>query len=109
MGPDRSHRAKEEHRAATGRMRLLPAAKRLLLIIWPFLVIEAFQVFLAVASMNMLSAGRAYVNGESLWSKAHKDAVASLILMRRRTTRSISFASRPKLPYRSGTSAPAWS
>ena len=80
MGPDRSHRAKEEHRAATGRMRLLPAAKRLLLIIWPFLVIEAFQVFLAVASMNMLSAGRAYVNGESLWSKAHKDAVASLIL-----------------------------
>jgi diguanylate cyclase (GGDEF)-like protein/PAS domain S-box-containing protein len=60
-------------------MRLLPAARRLLLIIWPFLVIEALQVFLAVGSVNILSAGRAYVNGESLWSKAHKDAVASLI------------------------------
>jgi diguanylate cyclase (GGDEF)-like protein/PAS domain S-box-containing protein len=54
---------------------LVPVSKRLLLIIWPFLAIVVLLVFLAMLSVDFLSAGRAYVGGESLWSKAQKDAV----------------------------------
>lgn len=57
---------------------IVPVSKRLLLIIWPFLAIVLFLVVLAMASVDILSAGRAYVGGESLWSKAQKDAVYSL-------------------------------
>jgi diguanylate cyclase (GGDEF)-like protein/PAS domain S-box-containing protein len=53
--------------------------KRLILIIWPFLVIAIVLVALAIESMRILSAGRAYVEGESLWSKAQKQSVAHLI------------------------------
>ncbi len=51
------------------------AAGRLLLIIWPFLVTVPMLVFLAVASMTILSSGRAYIEGESLWSKAHNESI----------------------------------
>ena len=54
---------------------ILPVSKRLLLIIWPFLAIVILLVVLAMVSVDILSAGRAYVGGESLWSKAQKDAV----------------------------------
>ncbi len=60
-------------------LELLPLGKRLVLIIWPFLAIVLLQVLLAVASLDILSSGRAYVEGESIWSKAHKEAVASLL------------------------------
>jgi len=53
----------------------VPVSKRLLLIVWPFLAIVIFLVLLAMGSVDILSAGRAYVGGESLWSKAQKDAV----------------------------------
>ena len=33
---------------------------------------------LTVASLNLMSALRAYVGGESLWSKAQKDAISSI-------------------------------
>jgi diguanylate cyclase (GGDEF)-like protein/PAS domain S-box-containing protein len=49
--------------------------KRLLLIVWPFLAIVVVLVLLAMGAVDILSAGRAYVGGESLWSKAQKDAV----------------------------------
>ncbi len=52
-----------------------PLSKRLLLIIWPFLAVAVFLVVLALLSVDILSAGRAYVGGEGLWSKAQKDAV----------------------------------
>jgi diguanylate cyclase (GGDEF)-like protein/PAS domain S-box-containing protein len=54
---------------------ILPVSRRLLLIIWPFLAIVVLLVVLAMVSVDILSAGRAYVGGESLWSKAQKDAV----------------------------------
>ena len=54
---------------------LVPVSKRLLLIVWPFLAIVIFLIVLAMVSVDILSAGRAYVGGESLWSKAQKDAV----------------------------------
>ncbi len=55
------------------------AARRLVLIIWPFLLTVPLLVFLAAASMTILSAGRAYVEGESLWSKAFNRSVYFLL------------------------------
>jgi diguanylate cyclase (GGDEF)-like protein/PAS domain S-box-containing protein len=56
----------------------VPLSKRLLLIVWPFLAIVIFLLLLALGAVDILSAGRAYVGGESLWSKAQKDAVYDL-------------------------------
>src|SRR4249920_2923078 len=54
-------------------------SKRMLLIVSPFLTIVAVLVWLAIASMDILTAGRAYVEGESLWSKNQKEAVFHLM------------------------------
>ncbi|HEX9301205.1 MAG TPA: diguanylate cyclase [Casimicrobiaceae bacterium] len=51
---------------------------RLWRITWPFLAIVAVLVLLASESLKIVSASRAYVGGESLWSKAQKEAVYSL-------------------------------
>ncbi len=48
-------------------------------IAWPLLAAVLVLLGLAYESMSIISSTRAYVNGESLWSKAHKDAVFSLI------------------------------
>ncbi len=55
-------------------------APRLLGIIWPFVAVVVFQVLLGSISLYALSAVRAYVAGESLWSKAQKDAIHYLSL-----------------------------
>ncbi|MFK0312831.1 EAL domain-containing protein [Pseudomonas sp. NPDC090233] len=55
-------------------------APRLLGIIWPFIAVVIFQVLLGSLSLYALSAVRAYVAGESLWSKAQKDAIYYLNL-----------------------------
>ncbi|MEO8676906.1 MAG: diguanylate cyclase [Casimicrobiaceae bacterium] len=52
--------------------------RRLLRITWPFLAIVVLLVVLASESLKIVSASRAYVGGESLWSKAQKEAVYSL-------------------------------
>src|SRR6266851_1547204 len=57
----------------------LAACKRMLLIVSPFLVIVAVLVWLAIVSIDILAAGRAYVEGESLWSKNQKEAVFHLL------------------------------
>lgn len=54
------------------------AGARLLRIIWPFVAIVALMLILAAASLSVMSAVRAYVGGESLWSKAQKTAVQYL-------------------------------
>jgi diguanylate cyclase (GGDEF)-like protein/PAS domain S-box-containing protein len=54
---------------------LIPKSQRLLRIIWPFLAIVVLLIALGSVSMNLLSATRAYVGGEGLWSKAQKDSV----------------------------------
>ena len=51
---------------------------RLLRITWPFLAIVVLLVLLASESLKIVSASRAYVGAESLWSKAQKEAVYSL-------------------------------
>jgi len=53
--------------------------KRMLLIVSPFLAIVAVLVWLAIESIDILAAGRAYVEGESLWSKNQKEAVFHLL------------------------------
>jgi len=57
---------------------LIPISRRLVLIIWPFLAVVLILVALGVFSFDVLSSVRAYVGGESLWSKAQKDAVYHL-------------------------------
>ncbi|MBI3045589.1 MAG: GGDEF domain-containing protein [Betaproteobacteria bacterium] len=52
---------------------------RLLLMLLPLVTIVACLLLLVVASMEVLSIGRAYVGGEGLWSKAQKDAVYYLV------------------------------
>ena len=52
--------------------------RRLLRITWPFLAIVVLLVLLASESLKIVSATRAYVGAESLWSKAQKEAVYSL-------------------------------
>jgi len=57
----------------------LRRSKRMLLIISPFLAIVVVLLWLATESIDILAAGRAYVEGESLWSKSQKDAVFYLL------------------------------
>jgi len=58
-----------------GFARLVPKSRRLLRIIWPFLAIVVLLVALGSISMDLLSATRAYVGAEGLWSKAQKDSI----------------------------------
>lgn len=53
-------------------------AWRWIKVIWPFLAGATLLVGLSAFSMDILSAARAYVEGESLWSKAQKEAVFHL-------------------------------
>ncbi len=55
------------------------APKRLLRLIAPLAAIVGALLVLVAASMETMSAGRAYVGGEGLWSKAQKDAVHHLL------------------------------
>lgn len=55
-------------------------APKLLGITWPFVAVVIFQVLLGSMSLYAMSAVRAYVAGESLWSKAQKDAIYYLSL-----------------------------
>lgn len=52
--------------------------RQLIQTIWPFFIIVALLLFLGVISMSALSAVRAYVSGESLWSKSQKESVYHL-------------------------------
>src|SRR3989337_72615 len=49
------------------------------MIVSPFLTIVVVLVWVAIASIDILAAGRAYVEGESLWSKNQKEAVFHLL------------------------------
>jgi PAS domain S-box-containing protein len=57
----------------------LPIARKLVVILWLFLVIVIGLLGLSYETIQNLSAGRAYVGGEGLWSKAQKQAVYDLL------------------------------
>ncbi len=69
---------------ARARPRVAPDAgwredvARLLRVAWPFLVTVPLLLGIALGGFGVLSAGRAFVEGESLWSKAQKNAAQSL-------------------------------
>jgi len=54
------------------------AGRRLISVVWPLIGITALMLMLSLASISVLSSVRAYVNGESLWSKAEHQAIAEL-------------------------------
>ncbi len=72
------HKARAPRLAARIR-QMFPGIGRLFLIIWPFLAIVALLVGLAFESLAIMSAGRAYIEGESFWSKAQKHSVMHLL------------------------------
>lgn len=57
----------------------LPVSKKLIVILWLFLVIVISLLGLSYLTIENLSAARAYVGGEGLWSKAQKQAVYDLL------------------------------
>ena len=57
----------------------LPAPKKLVVMLWLFLVIVVGLLGLSFMTIENLSAARAYVGGEGLWSKAQKQAVHDLL------------------------------
>ena len=56
----------------------VPISRRLLQIVWPFLAVVVLLVVLSAVCTSIMSAVRAYVSAESLWSKAQKESVAAL-------------------------------
>ncbi|WP_421916316.1 EAL domain-containing protein [Mesorhizobium sp.] len=56
------------------------ASPRLLGLVWPFIVVVLVQALVASLSLYTLSAVRAYVGGESHWSKGQKHAIYFLSL-----------------------------
>src|ERR1700685_1888240 len=62
------------------RTPVKPGKSRLFLLVLPVVAVILFQVFLAGVSLEVLSSVRAYVGGESLWSKGQKDAIHFLTL-----------------------------
>ncbi len=57
----------------------LPAPKKLVVILWLFLVVVVGLLGLSYMTIENLSAARAYVGGEGLWSKAQEQAVYDLL------------------------------
>src|SRR5258708_31710756 len=60
------------------RLQFLSLEGKLALIVAVFVAIVVTLVLLAAVEMQILSAVRAYVGGESLWSKGQKGAVYQL-------------------------------
>ena len=61
------------------KLRFSIRGKRELRLILPFVAILLVLVLVSAFSIDILSAARAYVGGESLWSKRQKDAVIHLM------------------------------
>ncbi len=53
-------------------------SRRLIVIVWIFMAVMACLLALTYYSIGLMSATRAYVGGEGLWSKAQKEAVLAL-------------------------------
>ena len=56
----------------------VPRGRRLVVIVWLFVGIVVCLLTAAVYSVELLSAGRAFVSAEGHWSRAQKDAVFHL-------------------------------
>ncbi|CAG9169463.1 EAL domain-containing protein [Cupriavidus pampae] len=56
-----------------------PAGGRVLRVAWPFVPVVFALALFCVASVDLLSASRAFISAESLWSKGQKAAVLHLL------------------------------
>jgi diguanylate cyclase (GGDEF)-like protein/PAS domain S-box-containing protein len=63
---------------AKGWLARRPDLARLFSLVWPFAAVVVLVAVSVSVSLDVMSAVRAYVAGESLWSKAQKDAIAHL-------------------------------
>jgi diguanylate cyclase (GGDEF)-like protein/PAS domain S-box-containing protein len=52
--------------------------RKLLSVTWPLIAIAVLMLSLCIASLSTLSSIRAFVNGEGMWSKAERQAIAEL-------------------------------
>src|SRR4029077_20816715 len=66
-------------RPLRGVLRLLPVGAKLGFIVGVFVAIVTCLVVLVAMQLEILSAVRAYVGGEALYSKGQKDAVHHLL------------------------------
>ncbi|WP_019451176.1 diguanylate cyclase [Cupriavidus sp. BIS7] len=57
----------------------LPANEHVLHLIWPFVPVVLTLALFCIASVDVLSAARSFVAGESLWTKGQKAAVLHLL------------------------------
>ncbi|MDX8436992.1 EAL domain-containing protein [Mesorhizobium abyssinicae] len=62
------------------RLSAALASPRLVGLVWPFILVVLIQALVASGSLYTLSAVRAYVGGESHWSKGQKEAIYFLSL-----------------------------
>ncbi|TPM98733.1 EAL domain-containing protein [Mesorhizobium sp. B2-3-3] len=62
------------------KLSSIDASSRLLGLVWPFVAVVLIQALVASLSLYTLSAVRAYVGGESQWSKGQKHAIYFLSL-----------------------------
>src|SRR5262245_10066102 len=56
----------------------VPRGRRLVLIVWVFVVIVVALMMASFYSLGLLSAGRAFVGAEGQWAREQKDAVFHL-------------------------------
>ncbi len=78
MTPRRTFAAGERDEAARERTSVATPTRTLVSLVRPFVATIALLLAIAAANLWTLSALRAYVNGEALWSKAQKEAVLHL-------------------------------
>ncbi|UBM10226.1 diguanylate cyclase domain-containing protein [Cupriavidus metallidurans] len=57
----------------------LPAGEQVSSLIWPFVPVVVALALFCIASVDVLSAARSFVAGESLWTKGQKAAVLHLL------------------------------
>lgn len=79
---EQDFRTKSGARTASCMRKLfidLPVSQKLIAIVWLFLLVVIGLMGLSYLAIENLSAVRAYVGGEGLWSKAQKQAVYSLL------------------------------
>lgn len=69
----------KSHMQQAGGGDSLPANEHVLRVVWPFVPVVLALALFCIASVDVLSAARGFVAGESLWSKGQKAAVSHLL------------------------------
>jgi hypothetical protein len=87
----------------------MPVSRKLALILWVFVTLVIVLLIPGYQAIETLSAARAYVGGEGLWSKAQKEAVLSLVRYAASHAKEDYQRFQQALPPRSATSKPGWS